>query len=117
MKGKSYLSIGSVSVGIAGSIVDTHFFNDYLGMRAEAIDMIELVRRIDEKIYEEEEFNKTLAWTKKYCKEGEDINKQKSSRQRKDYEWETEVKMTLIARDLMIGNPALTELGFVEESM
>jgi L-fucose/D-arabinose isomerase len=117
MKGKSYLSIGSVSMGIAGSIVDTHFFNDYLGMRTEAVDMTELVRRMDEKIYDVEEFNKAQAWTKKYCKEGGDVNKQKSSRQRKDYEWETVVKMTLIARDLMIGNPALAELGFVEESM
>jgi L-fucose/D-arabinose isomerase len=117
MKGKSYLSIGSVSMGIAGSIVNNHFLNDYLGMRSESVDMTELVRRIDEKIYDEEEFDKALAWTKKYCKEGEDVNKQKSSRQRKDYEWETVVKMTIIARDLMIGNPKLAEIGYVEESM
>lgn len=117
IKGKSYLSIGSVSMGIAGSIVNNHFLNDYLGMRSEAVDMTELVRRIDEKIYDEEEFKKALAWTKKYCKEGEDVNKQKSSRQRKDYEWKTVVKMAIIARDLMIGNPKLAELGYVEESM
>lgn len=117
MKGKSYLSIGSVSMGIAGSIVNNHFLNDYLGLRAEAVDMTELVRRIDEKIYDEDEFVRALKWTKKYCKEGEDINKQKSSRQRKDFEWETVVKMTIIARDLMIGNPRLAEFGYVEESM
>ncbi len=117
MKGKSYLSIGSVSMGIAGSVVDPNFFRDYLGMRNEYVDMSELVRRIEEKIYDGNEFQKALAWTKKYCKEGEDINKNKSSRERKNYEWETVVKMTLISRDLMIGNPVLEKLGFVEEAL
>jgi L-fucose/D-arabinose isomerase len=117
MKGKSYLSIGSVSMGIAGSIVTPDFFNDYLGMRNESVDMSEITRRIEEKIYDEAEYNKALNWTKKYCKEGEDINKNKSSRERKDYEWETVVKMALIVRDLMIGNPKLRELGFGEEAL
>ncbi|MBI1938417.1 MAG: L-fucose isomerase [Ignavibacteriales bacterium] len=117
MKGKSYLSIGSVSMGIAGSVVDTHFFKDYLGMRNESVDMTELVRRIDEKIYDEEEYKRALEWTKKYCKEGEDVNKDKSSRQRKDYEWETVVKTAIISRDLMIGNPKLYELGYGEEAL
>ncbi len=117
MKGKSYLSIGSVSMGIAGSVVDSHFFKNYLGMRNESVDMSEITRRIEENIFDEEEFTKALRWTKNYCKEGEDVNKDKSSRQRKDYEWETVVKMTMIARDLMIGNPALAKLGFVEESL
>lgn len=117
MKGKSYLSIGSVSMGIAGSVVDTHFFKDYLGMRNESVDMTEITRRINEKIYDEKEFADALTWTKKYCKEGDDVNKNKSSREIKDFEWETVVKMTLIARDLMIGNPVLAELGYVEESL
>ena len=117
MKGKSYLSIGSVSMGIAGSIVNNHFIKDHLGMRTEYVDMVELVRRIDEKIYDEEEFQIALKWTKKFCKEGEDVNKQKSSRARKDFEWEMVVKMTMIARDLMIGNPRLAEFGYIEESM
>lgn len=117
MKGKSYLSIGSVSMGIAGSVVDPSFFYDYLGMKNESVDMTEFIRRIDEKIYDETEFKKALAWTKQYCKEGEDVNKIKSSRQRKDYEWETVVKMAIIARDLMIGNPKLARLGFAEEAM
>jgi L-fucose isomerase len=117
MKGKSYLSIGSVSMGIAGSVVDPHFFNSYLGMRNEYVDMSELIRRIDEKIYDEKEFQRALAWTKQFCKEGEDKNKIKSSRERKDHEWETVVKMTLIARDLMTGNPVLSELGFGEEAL
>ncbi len=116
MRGKSYLSMGSVSMGIAGSIVEPNFFYDYLGMRNEFIDMSEFVRRIEEKIYDEEEYLRALKWTKKYCKEGEDVNKKKSSRERKNYEWEMVVKMTLIARDLMIGNPKLSEMGFEEEA-
>ena len=117
MKGKSYLSIGSVSMGIAGSVVDPNFFYDYLGMRNESVDMSEITRRIDEKIYDEEEYKKALSWTKKNCKEGEDVNKNKSSRKRKDYEWETVVKMAIIVRDLMIGNPKLNDLGFGEEAL
>jgi len=117
MKGKSYLSLGSVSMGIAGSVVDNSFFYDYLGMKNESVDMSEFIRRINEKIYDEKEFTKALAWTKKYCKEGEDNNKNKSSRERKNYEWETVVKMTMIARDLMAGNPELAKLGFGEEAL
>lgn len=116
MKGKSYLSIGSVSMGIAGSVVDPSFFFDYLGMKNEAVDMTEITRRIEENIYDENEFRKALAWTKTYCREGEDVNKVKSSRTRKDYEWEMVVKMTLIARDLMIGNPELAVMGYAEEA-
>jgi len=117
MRGKSYLSIGSVAMGIAGSVVDPSFFRNYLGMRNESVDMSEITRRIDENIFDSNEYAKALAWTKKYCKEGEDVNKHKSSAERKKYEWETCVKMAMIARDLMVGNPALAELGFVEESL
>jgi len=116
MKGKAYLSLGSVSMGIAGSIVDPDFFNNYLGMRNEYVDMSEFIRRIDENIYCDEEYQKAIDWTKKYCKEGVDINKNKSSRERKNYEWEMVVKMTMIARDLMVGNPKLAEKGFIEEA-
>ncbi|MDP4194526.1 MAG: L-fucose isomerase [Bacteroidota bacterium] len=117
IKGKSYLSMGSVSMGIAGSVVDPNFFRNYLGMRNESVDMTEFVRRIDEKIYDEAEYEKALAWTKEHCKEGEDTNKNKSSRERKDQEWEMVVKMAIIARDLMVGNPRLAELGFGEEAL
>lgn len=118
MKGKSYLSIGSVSMGIAGSIVDSNFFQKYLGMRNEYVDMSEITRRIEEGIYDPVEYDKALRWVKENCKEGKDLNKaeDQKSREQKDKEWETVVKMTLIARDLMIGNPRLAELGFVEES-
>lgn len=119
MKGKSYLSMGSVSMGIAGSIVDDHFFQKYLGMRNEYVDSSEFTRRIEEEIYDKEEFKKALSWVKKNCREGEDFNSpgQKKSRERLDYEWEFVVKMTLIARDLMIGNPRLADLGFGEEAL
>ena len=119
MKGTSYLSLGSVSMGIAGSIVNDDFFHSYLGMRNEYVDMSEFVRRIDEEIYDRDEFARALAWVKKNCPEGPDPNPagQQHSRSRKDQEWETVVKMTLIGRDLMIGNPKLKELGFGEEAM
>jgi len=119
MKGKSYLAIGSVSMGIAGSVVDQDFFQDYLGMRNGTVDMTELVRRIEEEIYDKEEFNRALKWVEKYCPEGKDPNppKLRSSRKRKDREWEMVIKMTIIARDLMIGNPRLDEAGFGEEAL
>ena len=117
MKGKSYLSMGSVSMGIAGSIVREDFFQEYLGMRNEYIDMSEFNRRLNEGIYDKDEFKKGLAWTKKYCREGKDVNAKPKSRARKDEEWEIVVKMTLIARDLMVGNPKLKKLGFGEESL
>lgn len=116
MKDKSYLSMGSVSMGIAGSVVDPHFFSDYLGMRNEYIDMSEFIRRVNEGIYDHDEYEKALAWTKTYCKEGPDYNKNVKSREEKDAQWEYVVKMTLIARDLMIGNPKLAEMGFEEEA-
>lgn len=118
MKGKSYLSMGSVSMGIAGSIVNEQFFQDYLGMRNEYIDMSEYVRRFEEEIYDKEEFTQALAWVKEKCRTGADNNPQhlQISDELKEQQWETCVKMTLIARDLMAGNPRLAELGFEEEA-
>ena len=118
MKGKSYLSIGYSSMGIAGSMVDANFFQDYLGMRTEFVESVELIRRIEEGIYDKEEYEKALAWVKENCQEGNDWNssEKQSNRERKGWEWEIVVKMTLICRDLMIGNPKLAELGFREES-
>ena len=118
MKGKSYLSIGSVSMGIAGSIVNEPFFQEYLGMRNEYVDMSEIIRRVDEGIYDRQEFEKALAWTQKNCREGEDPNppEKQKTRAEKDAAWEMVVKMTLIGRDLMVGNPRLKELGFGEEA-
>jgi len=121
MKGKSYLSIGSVSMGIAGSIVNADFFQEYLGMRNEYVDMSEINRRVQLDIFDPEEFKKAMEWTEKNCKsnEGEDTNDadKKKSREQLDKEWEFVVKMTIIMRDLMIGNPKLRDLGFLEEAL
>ncbi len=118
MKGKSYLSLGFTSMGIAGSTVNPDFFQEYLGMRTEFVDMVEVKRRIDEGIYDKEEFEKAIAWTKVNCKIGDDLNSKEKivDSERKEWEWEIVVKMTLIFRDLMIGNPKLKEAGFGEES-
>lgn len=120
MRGKSYLSIGSVCMGIAGSVVNTDFFEDYLGMRCESVDEVEIIRRMTEGIYDKEEYESALAWAKTHCKEGKDtINRDdlKKDRAANDKDWEFIVKMTLIVRDLMIGNPKLKEMGFGEEAL
>ena len=106
-------------MGIAGSIVDQPFFEKYLGMRVECVDMSELTRRMAEGIYDPAEFAKGLAWAKANCTEGADRNpaELQKSRADKDHDWETVVKMTLITRDLLVGNPRLAELGFGEEAM
>jgi len=119
IRGKSYLSMGGVSMGIAGSIVDQSLFESYLGMRVETIDMTEFARRMNEGIYDPVEFDQALAWVKANCKEGEDRNppKNQRSREQKDEDWAVSVKMALIARDLMIGNPRLEELGYGEEAL
>ncbi len=118
MKGKSYLSIGSVCMGIAGSQIDPSFFCNYLGMRNEYIDMSEITRRIKEEIYDRDEYKKALSWVKKNCPEGIDRNRKEigHSREQKDAEWEMVVKMTLIARDLMVGNKNLVNLDYAEEA-
>ena len=117
MKGKSYLSMGSVSMGIAGSVVDPSFFQDYLGMRNEYIDMSEFNRRIEEGIYDKDEFKLALEWTRKNCVEGRDENKVIRPQAEKDRIWEDVVKMSLIARDLMVGNQKLANAGFGEEAL
>lgn len=118
MKGKSYLSLGYSSMGIVGSMVDQNFFHDYLGMRTEFVDQTEVTRRIEEEIYDKEEYQKALQWTYENCKEGKDYNIEalKGDTKRKEWEWEIVVKMTLIIRDLMIGNPKLKEMGHGEEA-
>ncbi len=119
LKGKSYLSLGYSSMGIAGSMVDTNFFYSYLGMRTEFVDMTELIRRLNNGIYDHEEFERAMTWTREKCKEGKDWNSKHNrvNNKRKQEEWEIVVKMTQIVRDIMIGNPKLAEIGFNEESM
>jgi L-fucose isomerase len=119
IRGKSYLSLGAVSMGIAGTIVDPRFLESWLGLRYEMVDMSEFTRRIEEKIYDPEEFTRALAWVKQNCAEGADMNPEKiqKPRSQKDADWESVVKMTLIARDLMVGNPRLDALGYGEEAL
>lgn len=121
MRGMSYLSFGSVAMGIAGSIVNPDFFQEYLGMRNEQVDETEILRRMDEGIYDHEEYEKAMAWVEKYCKvnEGWDKNRpeKQKTREQKDQDWEFVVKMYLIMRDLMHGNPKLREMGFKEETL
>ena len=119
LRGKSYLSIGSVSMGIAGSIVNQPFFQEYLGMRNEYVDMSEITRRIDRGIYDHEEYELALKWANEYCIDGVDVNapeNQMNAEERAELR-KTLVKMTIIARDLMVGNPKLAELNFGEEAL
>jgi L-fucose isomerase len=119
MRDKAYLSMGGVSMGIAGSIVDPNLFEDYFGMRVEYVDMSEFIRRIDEGIYDPQEFERAIKWVRANCQEGKEYNPPESqhSREQKDAEWETVVKMAMIARDLMVANPRLAELGYGEEAL
>ena len=118
MRGTSYLSMGGTSMGIAGSQVSSDFFESFLGMRSEAIDLTEFIRRIEHEIYDVEEYTRALVWVKENCMEGADLNpeSQQRTREQKDEDWATSVKMALIARDLMIGNPKLKAMGWGEES-
>ncbi|HEY3311002.1 MAG TPA: L-fucose isomerase [Anaerolineales bacterium] len=119
MRGKTYLSFGNVSMGIAGSIVNHDLMESYFGMKVMTADMSEFTRRIERKIYDQDEFEKAMGWVKENCKEGRDYNapdKQKT-RAQKDADWEFVVKMTMIARDVMVGNPKLAEIGYGEEAL
>lgn len=118
MRTKSYLQIGSMCMGIGGSIIDQDMIQEYFGMRSESVDETEILRRIDLGIYDHEEFDKAMAWTKENCKEGRETNPSDIafSREVKDAQWEFVVKAMMIIRDLMVGNPRLAALGYVEES-
>ncbi len=118
MRGKSYLQIGAVTMGIAGSIIDSDFIEEYLGMRVESVDEVEIIRRMTEGIYDHEEYEKALSWTKSHCREGYDKNPEfvKRSDEQKERDWEFVVKMMCIIKDLMNGNANLPE-GREEEAV
>ena len=118
MRGKSYLQIGSVCMGIGGSIMDQAFMEDYLGLRVESVDEVEVLRRMEEGIYNKEEYEKALAWTKAHCKEGRDDNPDmvKFTDKQKEEQWEFTIKMYCIIKDLIQGNPNLPD-GFDEEKL
>lgn len=125
MKGKAYVNFGSIAMGIMGSFCDASFFQNYFGIRAEWVDMTEILRRITLGIYDHEEFERALAWTKAHCKEGFDCNKAKNLPEiitkskivPPDKDWEFVVKMAMICRDVMLGNPKLGEMGWHEEAL
>lgn len=125
MKNKAYVNIGGIAMGIAGSFCDAEIFQKYFGMRAEWVDMTEVVRRITLGIYDQEEYEKALAWVKANCKEGFDVNEgkdlpeiiRKSKVVPPEKDWEFIVKMTLIFRDILYGNKKLDELGWHEEAL
>ncbi|MCB0255879.1 MAG: L-fucose isomerase [Anaerolineae bacterium] len=119
MRGTSYLSVGGTSMGIAGSIVDQRLFERYLGMRVEAVDMSEVARRIDRDIYDPDEFEKALAWANANLVKGKDYNppQMQHTAEQKEAAWQYSVKMALVVRDMMVGNPRLAELGFGEEAL
>ncbi len=119
MRGKSYLSVGGISMGIMGSYVVHDLLEDYFGMRVESVDMTEVMKRLTLDIFDPEEYTRALEWVKKNCKEGKDYNPKGSQQNREDKDevWEVSVKMALIMRDLMVGNPRLAEMGFAEEAL
>ncbi|MBR0236402.1 MAG: L-fucose isomerase [Clostridia bacterium] len=116
MRGKSYLQIGSMCMGIGGSIIDQAFMEEYLGLRVESVDEVEILRRMEEGIYDKEAFEKALAWTKEHCKEGRDDNPDfvRFTREQKDEQWEFTIKMYCIIKDLILGNKNLPD-KFEEE--
>ncbi len=118
MRGKSYLQIGSICMGIGGSIIDSAFMEEYLGMRVESVDEVEIIRRMSEGIYDKAEYEKALAWTKEKCKEGFDKNPDfvRSTDEKKESDWEFVVKMMCIIKDLMNGNENLPK-GCEEEKV
>lgn len=119
MRNKSYVNMGSISMGIMGSFCDPEFFQKYLGIRAEWVDMTEILRRVNNGIYDAEEYERALKWIKENCKEGYDLNPEdkRISAEQKEEQWKFVVKMTLACRDIMLGNPKLNELGYHEEAM
>ena len=118
MRGKAYCGLGAVAMGIAGSFEDPDFLQKYLSIRAEWVDMVEILRRIDLGIYDHAEYEKELAWIKKNCKKGLEVNipELQNNAEQDEKEWEFIAKMTIIVRDIMLGNPVLADMGYIEES-
>ena len=118
MRGKSYLQIGSVTMGIGGSIISPEFFEEYLGMRVESVDEVEIIRRMTEGIYDENEYKKALKWVKEKCRPDFDKNPKEMQKtpEEKEKDWEFTAKMACIIKDLFNGNHNLPE-GREEEAV
>lgn len=125
MKNKAYVNLGGISMGIAGSYCDASMFQKYFGIRAEWVDMSDIIRRITLEIYDQDEYEKALAWIKANCKEGFDVNAgkdlpeiiRKSKVVPADKDWEFIAKFSIIVRDILYGNKKLDELGWHEEAL
>lgn len=117
MKNKAYVNIGAIAMGIGGSACNANMLQEYFGIRAEWVDMSEIIRRVELEIYDKAEYEKELAWIKKNCPEGDDNNEVKQSKEEKDAQWSFIAKMTLIIKDIMLGNPKLNEIGRHEEAL
>ena len=116
MRNKAYVALGGVSMGIAGSNLDAAFFQKYLGIRAEWVDMTEILRRVDLEIYDHDEYEKAYKWIRANCPEGFDKNPNPHTREAKEEEWKFVTKMTLICRDILLGNEKLSDIGWPEEA-
>lgn len=118
MRGKSYLQIGSVTMGIGGSIISPEFFEEYLGMRVESVDEVEIIRRMTEGIYDENEYKKALKWIKEKCRPDFDKNPKgmQKTPAEKEKDWEFTAKTACIIKDLFNGNKNLPE-GREEEAV
>ena len=118
MRGKSYLQIGSVTMGIGGSIISPEFFEEYLGMRVESVDEVEIIRRMEKGIYDEKEYRKALKWVKEKCKPDFDKNPKEMQKTaaEKEKDWEFTAKMACIIKDLYNGNKNLPQ-GCEEEAV
>ena len=116
MRNKAYVGLGGVAMGIGGSFLDGNLMQKYFGIRAEWVDMTEITRRIEQGIYDRTEYEKELKWIRLKCREGKDINAVPHSAADKQKQWEFIAKMTLVIKDVMLGNPVLEKMGFKEES-
>lgn len=118
MRNRAYCALGSVCMGIAGSFVDGNFLQKYFSLRGEWVDMVEILGRMEKGIYDHDEYEKVLAWIKENCPRGRETNPPhfQSTPEEEEKQWDFTAKMTIIIRDIMLGNPKLAEMGWVEES-
>ncbi len=122
MRNKAYVNIGSVAMGIGGSYCDVNAMQKYFGIRAEWVDMSEVIRRIELGIFDHSEYEKAREWVRSRCIEGKDWNEdafgfKNFTPEEREAQWDFVTKMTLILRDIMLGNPELDKIGWHEEAL
>ena len=125
MKNKSYVNLGGISMGIAGSYCDAEMFQKYFGIRPEWVDLTEILRRITLEIYDKDEYEKAYKWIKENCREDYDVNAGKNLPEiitkskviNPDKDWDFIAKFSIIVKDILFGNKKLDELGWHEEAL